>query len=137
LARRHDFTYTRYADDLTFSGDAPRAVGRLLRSVRSIVGAEGLTEHPTKTRVMRRGRRQEVTGLTVNDRPSISRQELRTLRAILHNAARLGLDSQNREGRTDFAAHLRGRVEFACMVDPARAPGLRAALARALVGGQL
>ena len=122
LARRHGFAYTRYADDLTFSGDTPRSVGRLLRSVRSIVQAEGLTEHPRKTRVMRRGGRQEVTGLTVNDRPKVSREELRTLRAILHNAARLGLESQNRDGLPDFAAHLRGRVEYACMVDPDRAP---------------
>ncbi|MEJ7636993.1 MAG: hypothetical protein WKF75_03130 [Singulisphaera sp.] len=136
LARRHGFAYTRYADDLTFSGDTPRVVGRLLRSVRSIVAAEGLTEHPRKTRVMRRGGRQEVTGLTVNDRPKVSRQELRTLRAILHNAARLGIESQNREGRPDFAAHLRGRVEYACMVDPSHAPDLRAALARALGGGR-
>ncbi len=134
LARRHGFTYTRYADDLTFSGSgkAPRAVGRLLRSVRAIVGAEGLTEHPRKTHVMRRGGRQEVTGLTVNDRPSISRRELRTLRAILHTAARFGLESQNRDGRPHFAAHLRGRVEYACMIDPDRAPALRAALVRAL-----
>lgn len=135
LARRHGFAFTRYADDLTFSGDAPRAVGRLLRDVRSIVRSEGLTEHPTKTHVMRRGGRQEVTGLTVNERPAVSRSELRTLRAILHNAARLGLESQNREGHPDFAAHLRGRVEFACMVDPDRAPALRSALSRAMGGG--
>jgi retron-type reverse transcriptase len=134
LARRHEFTYTRYADDLTFSGDHAAAVGRLLRSVRSILASEGLTEHPTKTRVMRRGGRQEVTGLTVNDRPNVSRRDLRTLRAILHNAALLGLESQNRDGHPDFAAHLRGRVEFACMVDPGRAPSYREALARAIRG---
>ena len=134
LARRHGFTYTRYADDLTFSGNRAGAVGRLLRSVRSILDSEGLTEHPTKTRVMRRGGRQEVTGLTVNDRPNLSRRELRTLRAILHNAACLGLESQNRENHPDFASHLRGRVEFACMVDPSRAPSYREALSRALRG---
>src|SRR3712207_8305113 len=48
----------------------------------------------SKTRVMRRGGRQEVTGLTVNDRPSVAREELRTLRAILHNAARRGLEDR-------------------------------------------
>ena len=109
-------------------------MGRLLRSIRSIVTAEGLVEHPRKTRVMRRSGRQEVTGLTVNERPALARKELRTLRAILHNAARSGLESQNRDGRPDFAAHLRGRVEYACMVDPGRAPELRAALARAIGG---
>lgn len=132
LARRHGFVYTRYADDLTFSGEESRPVGRLLRSVRAIVESEGLTEHPRKTHVMRRGERQEVTGLTVNDRPSVSRSELRRLRAILHNVARFGLESQNREGRPDFEAYLRGRVGFACMVNPECAPALVSALERAL-----
>jgi RNA-directed DNA polymerase len=132
LARKHGCTYTRYADDLTFSGDDGRVVGRLLRSVRSILAGEGFTEHPRKTKVMRRSRQQEVTGLTVNVKPAVSRQEVRTLRAILHNAAKHGLASQNRGGRPDFAAYLRGRVEFVCMVDPLKAPSLRAALQAAL-----
>jgi retron-type reverse transcriptase len=132
VARRHGFTYTRYADDLTFSGDETHAIRGLLWSVRMILADEGLTEHEAKTRVMRRGRRQEVTGVTVNEKLGVSRQYVRELRAILHNAARFGLASQNRHGHHDFAAYLRGRVEFAGMVDPSRAPALRAALARAL-----
>src|SRR5262249_43341246 len=66
LTKKHGFAYTRYADDLTFSGENAKAVGKLLRSVRGIVQAEGFTEHPRKTRVMRRANRQEVTGVTVN-----------------------------------------------------------------------
>jgi hypothetical protein len=132
LAARHGYAYTRYADDLTFSGDNPKPVGRLLRSVRSILESEGLTEHPRKTKVMRRSRRQEVTGLTVNARPTVSRKEIRELRAILHNASKHGLQSQNREQRPDFAAYLAGRVEFVCMVDPARAARFRAMLAQVL-----
>jgi retron-type reverse transcriptase len=135
LARRHGFAYTRYADDLTFSGDDARAVGRLLRSARSIVQAEGFAEQPSKTRVMRQARRQEVTGVTVNRRPTVSRKEVRTLRAVLHNVAKHGLESQNRAGLPHFAAHLRGRVEYVCMIDPERAPALRAALHRALARG--
>ena len=132
LARRHGFSYTRYADDLTFSGDRAAAVGRLLRSARSVLQAEGLTEHPRKTRVMRQARRQEVTGVTVNSRPTIARREVRTLRAILHNAAKHGLESQNREQRPNFAAYLRGKVEYACMVDPQKAEEWRGRLAKAL-----
>ncbi len=132
LAARHGFAYTRYADDLTFSGDDGRAVGRLLRSARTILAAEGFTEHPRKTRVMRKARRQKVTGVTVNARPTVSRREVRRLRAILHNAARDGLEQQNRDHRPNFAAYLRGRVEFVCMVDPRQAEILRPALAKAL-----
>jgi RNA-directed DNA polymerase len=136
LAARHGFAYTRYADDLTFSGDNGKAVGRLLRSVRSIVGGEGFTEHPRKTRVMRRASRQEVTGVTVNARPTVSRKEVRRLRAILHNATKHGLASQNRENRPDFAAWLRGKVGFVCMVDPQRGAVLREALEKVLTTGQ-
>jgi RNA-directed DNA polymerase len=56
------FTYTRYADDMSFSAqDKDADVGRLLRWVRHVVGDEGFAIHPDKTRVLRRGRCQEVT----------------------------------------------------------------------------
>lgn len=132
LAKRHQFSYTRYADDLTFSGNNIAAVGRLLRSVRSIVLAEGFTEHPKKTRVMRRSNHQEVTGVTVNVRPTIARKDIRLLRAILHNAVIHGLDSQNRDGHPHFAHHLKGRIAFVCMVDPERGAPLRELLERIL-----
>jgi RNA-directed DNA polymerase len=130
LASRHGYTYTRYADDLTFSGDHTAAIGLLLRSVRSIVQAEGLTEHPRKTKIMRRSRRQEVTGVTVNVAPGLARRELRQLRAILHNAATKpgGLAAQNRQHHPNFAAHLRGRIAFLHMLSPKKAQPLRAAL---------
>ncbi len=134
LAKRHGFNYTRYADDLTFSGDHPRRVGRLLKSVRAILADEGLTEHPTKTRIMRKSNRQEVTGVTVNRKPSLSRKEVRELRAILHNAARFGLKSQNRENRPCFENHLRGKVAYAAMVDPSKAEALWKAFRRAVSG---
>jgi hypothetical protein len=130
LAWRHQAKYTRYADDLTFSFDAHAAVGPLLKSVRSILKTEGFAEHEDKTRVMRSGRRQEVTGVAVNKKLSVPRDEWRTLRAILHNAAKKGLAAQNRDNVPDFRAHLRGRIAWIHSVDPARAAKLYAALER-------
>ena len=132
LAAKLGFTYSRYADDLTFSGDEDRKLGLLLRCVRSIVKDEGFQEHPKKTRVMRRGRRQEVTGVVVNDRPTIPREELRELRAILHNAMRQGLEAQNRKNHPRFIDHLQGRVAYVAMVDPVRGEKLKRDLARVL-----
>lgn len=91
LAAQLGFAYTRYADDLTFSASGEAAqerVGALLRRVRWIIRGEGFTPHPDKERVMRKGRRQEVTGLVVNGAvPSVSRQTRRQLRAALHRAS--------------------------------------------------
>ena len=132
LAAAQGFAYTRYADDLSFSGNDPQQVGQLLGCVRSVLRAEGLQENPLKTRVMRSGSRQEVTGLTVNQGARVGRTERRQLRAILHNCARDGLQSQNRDGRDNYAAYLRGRVAFVCMVEPQQAAHWQTLLAAAL-----
>jgi nitrate reductase NapE component len=88
-ARKLGLTYTRYADDMTFSGDVePRSgvVGRLLWQLRKIAEAEGFTFNDKKTRVMGAGSRQDVTGLVVNKRPAVARDERRRFRAWLHKA---------------------------------------------------
>jgi|CXWL01.1.fsa_nt_gi retron-type reverse transcriptase len=132
LARAFGFNFTRYADDLSFSGDDRSAVGRLLGAVRRVLKAEGFVEHPDKTHIMGTGRRQEVTGLTVNQAVGLKREDKRRLRAMLHNAARFGLESQNRDGHPNFANYLRGWVAYAVMVDPASAETLYPALREAL-----
>lgn len=120
MARKHGWTYTRYADDLTFSAGADRAddIGRLKASVRHIVTEEGFRLHPRKGRVQHRATRQTVTGIVVNDRPAVPRDEVRRLRAILHQAQRDGLAAQNRQGIPHFEAWLRGKVAYLAMVDP-------------------
>ena len=120
LARALGATYTRYADDLTFSGgpDLGPRVGALLTSVRRIAAGEGFAVNEAKTRVHRPNAAQVVTGLVVNDRPGVARDEVRRLRALLHRARAEGLDAQNRAGHPDFRAHLRGRIAFIAMARP-------------------
>ncbi|MDF1660765.1 MAG: reverse transcriptase domain-containing protein [Planctomycetota bacterium] len=137
LGAKFHFQYTRYADDLTFSGsadgDKPPHVGCLLGAVRRIISDEGFTENSKKTHVMRRGRRQEVTGLTVNsERPTVSRKERRALRAILHNAAKHGLDSQNKNNHPRFADYLKGRVSYLASVDAKHGAKFKELLSKAL-----
>lgn len=87
LARRAGFQYTRYADDITFSGADAAKVGTLLAASRKIVEAEGFRLNDAKTRVSRAGRRQTVTGVSVNDVLGVSRRERRKLRARIHRAS--------------------------------------------------
>jgi retron-type reverse transcriptase len=120
LANKLGVTYTRYADDLTFSGDAALAerVGYLMARVRHIAEAERFTVNQKKSRVLRRNAAQSVTGLVVNDRPGVPRDEVKRVRAILHQARRAGLDAQNRDGRPHFRAWLLGKIAYIQMVRP-------------------
>ena len=89
---------------------------------------EGFVVNEAKTRVMRRGGRQEVTGVTVNRKANVSRKERRRLRALLHNAKKTGLAAQNRTKHPRFREHLRGRIAWIGMLDAAQGAKLRAML---------
>jgi len=123
LAKRFGMSYTRYADDMTLSGSGRLIArpGRLIRRVEGICKAEGFRVNARKTRVMRKGRKQTVTGLVVNDAPSLSREELRKLRAILHNCRTKGVSSQNRDNAPGFEESLRGKIALVRMVNPEKA----------------
>lgn len=118
LAKR-GWEYTRYADDLTFSAPPGKRdeVPFLMAAVRHVAEEEGFALNPDKGRVQRVGGRQSVTGIVVNQKLSLPREEVRRLRAILHQARMTGLEAQNREGRPDFEAWLHGKLAYLCMVD--------------------
>jgi len=135
-ARKLGFSYTRYADDLTFSepsepdsaGGAAHQdrVGQLLAQVRFIVAAEGFVVHEGKTRVLRRGRQQEVTGVVVNDRLGVDRATLRRFRAFLHALEKDGpAGKQWGEGHDVFASAL-GFANYVTMVDAEKGRALTA-----------
>jgi retron-type reverse transcriptase len=134
LAAKYGFSYTRYADDLTFSGDDPAVAGRLITNVKRIATDERFTLNDAKTRVARRSRRQVVTGLVVNDQVATSRQLRRRLRAMLHNAQRdvRGEGMAEKEPALTGAtfSRARGLVAFVNAVNPQHAAPLWAALRR-------
>jgi retron-type reverse transcriptase len=120
LAAKLDVRYTRYADDLTFSGSEALKgkVGYLMARVRHLAAEEGFVINEKKSRVLRRNMAQRVTGLIVNDQPGIGRKQVRRLRAILHRARFEGLDAQNREEKPNFREWLRGKIAYLCMIQP-------------------
>lgn len=133
LSGKLSLAYTRYADDLTFSGAGSAPVGTLLGMVEKIVTDEGLVLHPDKTRVMRKGRRHEVTGIVVNEKLSVDRRMVRRLRAVLHQIEQDGPAGKHWGGIEDGVLEaVFGYANFVRMVDPQRGEPL-AARARALL----
>lgn len=131
-ARKLGFVYTRYADDLTFSAHDDASAGRtgqLLAQARFIVEEEGFTPHPKKTRVLRRGRRQEVTGIVVNDGLGVEREKLRKFRALLHAIRTTGIEGKTWGDSPDVLASARGFASYVAMVSPEKGRALLAQVA--------
>lgn len=118
VARASGFVYTRYADDLCFSGDALARVPALLGYVTRIVADEGFRVNRKKTQVMRQGQRQRVTGVTVNRVLGLSRQERRLLRAMAHRLSQ--------QDDPELRQHLEGKLAYLHMLNPEQAAKLRA-----------
>ncbi len=117
LARSLGFVYTRYADDLSFSGDDPAQLRKLRSLVARVVREEGFRLNAKKTRVSRAGRAQRVTGVTVNQVAGLSRRERRRLRAELHALAQHPASPEERR-------RLAGKLAYLAMLNPAQAESL-------------
>lgn len=128
LARAAGATYTRYADDLAFSGerDFARIVQRFQHHVGATVLEEGFAVHHRKTRIMRQGVPQRIAGVIVNTRLNVHRAEFDRLKATLTNCIRHGATSQNRQQHPDFRRHLEGQISFVQMLNPGKGQRLRA-----------
>jgi retron-type reverse transcriptase len=116
LATKLGATYTRYADDMVFSGD--HRLKRAAPLVKQIATAEGFRVNERKTAFATRAGRQRVTGIVVNEKTNVAREEYDRLKAILHSGA-AGEDP----------ARLLGRISWVESLNPKRGAKLRERLA--------
>lgn len=114
-AERFDVRYTRYVDDITFSGSNPRPliniVGRMLSRRRLPMHRKKAKWHSKpKLKITSRSRRQEVTGLIVNSRtgPSVSRQYRDNIRAAIFALSNALDDNMLRE----TVSSIRGKITY-------------------------
>jgi RNA-directed DNA polymerase len=127
LAHRFGARYARYADDLVFSGSQSlyREARALQAWVQAIANDEGFALNAAKQRQMRAHQQQRITGLVVNQRPNLPREDYDRLRAELHRASRSGTVDPAAQAR------LQGQVAWACQsLAPTRVAKLQALLAR-------
>lgn len=137
LAIAYDLKYTRYADDITFSGvnDKFDSEGRFCSALRNIVeNEEHFKINESKVRVRNREQRQEVTGLTVNEKVGVSKSYVKQIRAMLHNWEMLGYDvaqekfekSLSKLRKTKVVPSLQnvleGKLAYLCMVKGSNNP---------------
>jgi hypothetical protein len=127
LARMLGASYTRYADDLVFSGgeELECSVRRFQVQVCRIALEEGFEVNTRKSHFLRQSICQQVAGIVLNARPNVRRTEFDRLKAILTNCVRQGPQDQNRDNHPNFRAHLEGRIAHVAHLHPERGQRLR------------
>jgi RNA-directed DNA polymerase len=149
-------TYTRYADDLTFSflGPAECVSEKIVKlnkecwhfshsaievgnELSEIIENNGFLINKDKTRLQAKNRKQVVTGLTVNKKVNVDRRFIRKTAAIIHSIEAHGREAAQdiyvREGfdeETSVSAHLRGRLLFIYQIKGGLDPVYRRLAAR-------
>lgn len=86
VGKRFGVHYSRYADDMTFSGMRSSVFhdDDFLTEIKSIIEEQGFVLNEKKTRLFQDGQRQEVTGLIVNETVNVSKKYVKDLRFYLH-----------------------------------------------------
>ena len=118
-AKEKKIRYTRYADDLTFSGSFNPH--HLINHVSTWLYEEGFSLNPQKTRVARQHTRQEVTGIVVNSHMQVPKDDRKKIRQEVYFIKKYGLDSHLSklgETRQNYLYHLLGKINYAHYINP-------------------
>lgn len=119
LAINHKLRFTRYADDITFSGkELPH---KLINKIKSILLSENLIINKEKTRIQRRNNRQEVTGIVVNEKLQVPRSMRHKLRQEIYYIKKYGVNShlgRINETRKNYINHLMGIANYILFINP-------------------
>jgi len=126
LAKRFDLKYTRYADDITFSSmhNIYQENSKFLVELERIIDDQKFKINLKKTRLQKRGYRQEVTGLIVNDKVNVDRRYIKKLRAMIYSIEKFGITNAEETFRTYYTKDkvpsmqnvLYGKLEYLKMV---------------------
>jgi len=111
--------FTRYADDMTFSGDFD--IAGLLCFVDQELAHVGLKRHPEKLKVMRQHNRQITTGIVVNSSRQVPREYRMKIRQEVYYIKKYGLDSHVAhigEEKSRYLQSLWGRINYVLCINP-------------------
>ncbi|MFU1795611.1 retron St85 family RNA-directed DNA polymerase [Paenibacillus azoreducens] len=120
FSAKHNLRYTRYADDLTLSGDFDE--GFVINCVKRILNSEGFCINEKKTRVRKQNQQQEVTGIVVNEKLQASKKYRKNLRQKMHYIKKYGFEDHisklEIDNKIKYLYHLLGTANFILTVNP-------------------
>lgn len=120
LAKTYEASYSRYADDITFSGNS--GIKNIIKLAISVLNEEGYEINQRKTRIAYGHQRQEVTGIIVNgEKLSVNKKYKRKLNQEIYYCLKFGVKhhmEQTNNTKAFYKEHLYGKAYFVYMVEP-------------------
>ncbi|MFM2367857.1 MAG: hypothetical protein RL619_153 [Bacteroidota bacterium] len=116
---QHKIRYTRYADDLSFSGDFDE--NKLLHKVTETIEKLNFHLNKTKTKLMTPDCRQTVTGIVVNEKPQVVFHKRNDLRQAMYYIKKFGFEEHREYKEIDqknYLEHLLGKINFVLQINP-------------------
>lgn len=120
-------TYTRYSDDLTFSGDFEPDI--VIAKVRNFLAAMGFDLHRNKTKIQYPHQQQSVTGIVVNQKPQIARAYRKALRQEIYYCLKFGVEAHlvrqrklqtppDKASQIQYLQQVLGKINYVLQVNP-------------------
>ncbi|MEZ4851041.1 MAG: reverse transcriptase family protein [Bacteroidia bacterium] len=129
LAQKQDWTYTRYADDITLSSKE-EITPESLQMIRQTIQADGFDINPDKVRISHIDDKPEVTGLVLGKKPDVSKQFIKGIKADIQMFQNMTSDrmisrdifsqreivklQRSIKGQINFVAFVRGKDHKSC-----------------------
>ncbi len=117
--KKNKIRYTRYADDLSFSGDFDEI--KLMDKISATLKKINLKINHDKTKLMTPNTRQIVTGIVVNEKPQVVFHKRNELRQAMYYIKKFGLEEHQEYKEIDqnhYLEHLLGKINFVLQINP-------------------
>ena len=120
LSKKMNSDYTRYADDITISGN--RKIALNIPFIIEIIESEGFKVNYEKLKVQYSHERQEVTGIVVNNKLSVKKEFKKKLRQHIYYCKKFGVYEHlkyiEKEDKSFYKEYLYGHAYFIKMIEP-------------------
>ncbi len=126
--KERSIQYTRYCDDMTFSGDFHER--EVVKKVQFLLHLSGFSLNYKKTKGLPSHKRQQVTGIVVNNKPQVSKEYRRNVCQEIYYCQKFGVLSHlkykgdkeylpfGQEGVRKYVYSLQGKVQYILHINP-------------------
>jgi retron-type reverse transcriptase len=119
LAKKYNANYSRYADDISFSGKY--GIANAIPTIIDIIENEGFLINEKKTRINYKYQRQEVTGIVVNgNKPQVNKKYLKKFKQEIYYCKKFGVQDHLNYIHSDkrfFKEHMYGKAYYINMIN--------------------